>query len=65
MKNRHLQDARLGIGLLALALLMGQFLPSSNLLDFMQGALMGLSIVFNLRYGFRRFGKIASHAFLS
>jgi hypothetical protein len=62
MKNRHLHDVRLGTGLLALALLMGQFLPPSNLTDFIKGALVGLSIVFNLRYGFKRFGKMAAHS---
>jgi hypothetical protein len=44
----------LGAGLFAVAILMNRFLPATDLFNFIEGFLTGLSIVLNLRYAFNR-----------
>jgi hypothetical protein len=60
MKFRQLSGWPLGAGLFAIALLMNRFLPSTDLSDFIEGFLTGLSIVLNLQYAFRRSRKTLS-----
>lgn len=60
MKFRQLSGWPLGAGLFAIALLMNRFLPSTDLFDFIEGFLTGLSIVLNLQYAFRRSRKTLS-----
>ena len=43
---------------LAIALLMWRFLPPTNLFNFFEGLLVGISIPLNLRLAFSRFRKI-------
>jgi hypothetical protein len=51
-KNKLNQILATPIGaiLLALSLLISRFLPATNLLNFLSGLLLGLSLVFNLYY---------------
>jgi hypothetical protein len=48
-KNLALQT---GIISFAVAILIKRFLPSTNISNFLEGVLIGLSIVFNMRYFF-------------
>lgn len=54
MNNQPVLTWPLGTGLFAIAILMNRFLPATNLFDFIEGFLTGLSIVLNLRYAFNR-----------
>ena len=49
MKYKFLSTSYLGAGLLVIALLMWKFLPPTNLFNFFEGMLVGLSIPLNLR----------------
>ena len=60
MKIRQLSGWPLGAGLFALAILMNRLLPSSDLFDFIEGFLIGLSIILNLKYAFKRSRKTLS-----
>lgn len=57
MKFRPLAQTRfalpIGITALAAAILMERFLPSNQGLNFLEGFLFGISIVFNMSYVFR------------
>lgn len=48
MKLNQILALPIGLLLLAIALLMGKFLPENNFLDFTEGLLMGLSAVLNI-----------------
>ena len=48
-KNLALQ---IGLISFAVAILIKRFLPSTNISSFLEGLLIGLSIVFNVRYSF-------------
>ena len=48
-KNLALQ---IGLISFAVAILIKRFLPSTNIPSFLEGLLIGLSIVFNVRYSF-------------
>jgi len=50
MKRYQLLTMPIGGILLASALLMQRYLPANNLLDFLEGFLIGLSIVLNIYY---------------
>jgi hypothetical protein len=52
MKNKQLLALPIGIILLGISLLMGRFLPATNLFDFLEGLLIGLSIALNIAYIF-------------
>ncbi len=51
MKLKKVLTMPVGAILLAIAILMEKFLPGSNLLNFIEGFLIGLSIVLNIYYG--------------
>jgi hypothetical protein len=50
MKINKLLTMPIGLILLAIAIVMDKFLPSNSALDFIEGFLMGLSIVLNIVY---------------
>jgi hypothetical protein len=50
MRLRQALAMPIGMILLAIAILMGKFLPHGNILDFIIGVLIGLSIVLNICY---------------
>ena len=50
MKKQNLLAMPIGIILMAIAIIMIKFLPSNNIYDFIEGVLIGLSIVLNLFY---------------
>ena len=55
IKNKKMKQSRLltqpiGMICLAVAILMGKFLPGNNLNDFIEGFLIGISIVLNIRF---------------
>jgi len=50
MKIKQLLAIPIGIVLLAIVILMDRYLPGNNLLDFIQGLLMGLSLVLIIGY---------------
>jgi hypothetical protein len=50
MKRKQLLAMPIGVLFLALALLIGRFLPSNNIFNFMEGLFIGLSIVLNVYY---------------
>jgi len=50
MKLKKALTMPVGALLLAIAIMLEKFLPGSNLLDFIEGFLIGLSIVLNLYY---------------
>lgn len=50
MKLKQALAMPIGMLLLAVAILMGKFLPHNNLFDFIVGMLTGLSIVLNIYY---------------
>ena len=50
MKLKYILTLPVGMVLLAMAILMEKLLPSNNILDFLEGLLMGLSIVLNIYY---------------
>jgi len=50
MKLKYILTLPLGMVLLAIAILMGKFLPAGNYLDFIEGFLIGVSVVLNLYY---------------
>jgi hypothetical protein len=50
MKLKQALAMPIGMLLLAVAILMGKFLPHSKIFDFVEGILTGLSIVFNIYY---------------
>lgn len=50
MKLKYILTLPLGMVLLAIAILMGKFLPASNYLDFIEGLLIGLSVILNIYY---------------
>jgi len=52
MKIKQLSPIPIGIVILAIAILMQRYLPGNDLVDFIQGLLIGLSIALNLRYVF-------------
>ncbi|HEY3370239.1 MAG TPA: hypothetical protein VGK10_05280 [Prolixibacteraceae bacterium] len=54
MKYQQLLAYPIGTLLLAIALLMGRFLPGSHVVDFLEGLFIGLSIVLNLSFAFKR-----------
>lgn len=55
MKNKSFWMLPIGTLFLAIALMMGRFLPGSNFSDFMQGFLVALSLVFNLKFAYRHY----------
>jgi hypothetical protein len=61
LKNKQALSLPLGAGFLAIGLVLGRFLPGNNLSDFLQGFLVGLSIVLNLSDAFSRFKKRLSY----
>lgn len=48
MKPRYILTLPLGMILLAIAIILGKFAPSGNFIDFIQGLLLGMSVVLNL-----------------
>jgi len=52
MKLEKVLALPIGMICLAIAILMGKFLPVTNLFDFIEGLLTGLSIVLNIYYIF-------------
>ena len=52
MKNISLSAFPFGMVLLAIAILMDRYLPENNLVDFIDGLLLGLSLVLNIGYVF-------------
>ncbi len=50
MKTHNLLTMPIGIILMALALIMIKFFPGNNINDFIEGFLIGLSIVLNIFY---------------
>jgi hypothetical protein len=52
MKLKQALAMPIGMILLAIAIIMGKFLPHNNIFDFVVGILTGLSIVLNLYYIF-------------
>ena len=50
MKKQNLLAMPIGIILMAIAIIMIKFLLSNNIYDFIEGVLIGLSIVLNLFY---------------
>ena len=50
MKLKYALTLPLGMILLAIGIIMEKFLPSSPILDFIEGLLFGLSIVLNIYY---------------
>ena len=50
MKLKQALAMPIGMVLLAIAILMGKLLPPTNIFDFIEGMLTGLSIVLNLYY---------------
>jgi hypothetical protein len=50
LKSKQLLAMPIGVILLAIAILMGRYLPSNNILDFIEGLFIGLSIVLNIYY---------------
>jgi predicted Kef-type K+ transport protein len=50
MKLKQILSLPIGVILLAVAILMEKFLPETRTLDFIEGILMGLSIVFTITY---------------
>ena len=50
MKLKYILTLPVGMVLLAIAILMEKFLPSNNILDFLVGLLIGLSLVLNIYY---------------
>ena len=52
MKLEKVLALPIGMICLAIAILMGKFLPVTNLFDFIEGLLTGLSIVLNIFYIF-------------
>ena len=58
MKNISLSAFPFGMVLLAIAILMDRYLPENNLVDFIDGLLLGLSLVLNIGYVFNCSRKI-------
>lgn len=54
MKNKHFLTLPLGLILLAIALILQRFFPENDEFDFIAGFLIGLSIVLNLTYIYKR-----------
>jgi hypothetical protein len=52
MKNKKLLALPIGMILLGIGILMEKFLPGNNVLDFIEGFLIGLSMVLNIYYIF-------------
>ena len=50
MDLKHTLTLPFGMLLLAIAFLMGKFLPSNSYLDFIEGFICGLSVVLNIYY---------------
>ena len=50
MKFKQILAMPIGMLLLAIAILIKKFLPDSNLFSFLEGFLIGLSIVLNIYY---------------
>jgi hypothetical protein len=50
MKRRQLLSMPFGVLFLAIALLIGKFLPDYNIYNFLEGLFIGLSIVLNIYY---------------
>lgn len=50
MKTKNFLAMPIGIILMAIAIIMMKFLPSNNIFDFIEGFLIGLSIVLNIFY---------------
>jgi L-lactate permease len=50
MKMNKLLTMPIGLILLAIAIMMDKFLPSNSSLDFIEGFLMGLSVILNIVY---------------
>lgn len=50
MKDKQFLALPIGIVLLGISILMGRFLPSTDLFDFLEGLLIGLSIALNIGY---------------
>ncbi len=57
MKYKQFSELPIGVLLLAIALLIERFLPENNVFDFTVGLLIGLSIVLNLKYAYKRSKK--------
>ncbi|HAH25478.1 MAG TPA: hypothetical protein DCL77_17270 [Prolixibacteraceae bacterium] len=57
MKDKRLLVLPIGIVFLGISILMERFLPPTDLFDFLEGLLIGLSIALNLRYVFIRSRK--------
>jgi hypothetical protein len=60
MKYKQYSELPIGVLLLAIALLIERFLPENNVFDFTVGLLIGLSIVLNLKYAYKRSKKTLS-----
>jgi hypothetical protein len=52
MKFQKILSLPIGMICLAVGILMEKFLPSNNTLDFIEGFLIGLSVVLNIYYIF-------------
>ena len=50
MKLKYLLSLPVGMVLLAIAFLMDKFLPGNTYLDFIEGFLIGLSVVLNIYF---------------
>jgi hypothetical protein len=48
MKRKQLLTMPIGVLFLAIALLIGRFLPGNNLFNFLEGLFIGLSIALNI-----------------
>ena len=48
MKPRYVLTLPLGMILLAIAVLMAKFVPANNFIDFVEGLLLGMSVVLNI-----------------
>jgi Ca2+/Na+ antiporter len=50
MKIEEVLARPIGMVFLAIAILIEKFLPANNVLDFIEGLLMGLSVILNIYY---------------
>jgi uncharacterized membrane protein YoaK (UPF0700 family) len=53
MKIKQLSSFPIGVLLLAIVILMERYLPVNNLMDFIEGLLLGLSMVLLFNYFFK------------
>jgi len=57
MKIKQLSAFPIGVVLLAITILMDRYLPVNNVVDFIQGMLLGLSLVLLFKYYYKRSRK--------